>query len=319
MQLHSPWWAWLLLALQGLVWPHVAWWLALHSRSPREAEFRHIVFDCAAGGAWIAAMQFSLAPSAVMVAMLAMACVSTGGWRQLTHALSAQVIACAGVAALNQFAAQPQSTVLEIVCALPLLMVYPVAVASATYRLAVRFRNQNRLLAKLNRTEALTGLPNRRYWEEVVASELSRVQRGHGRAVLAMIDIDHFKHINDSLGHTAGDALLRRLAQIVRGCVRKGDTPGRYGGDEFGLVMPNISLRDAEVIAEAIRSRAAACLDEDGVRWTVSIGLAEARADTLDTLSWISGADAELYRAKSQGRNRVCSAPAELGESRTSP
>jgi diguanylate cyclase (GGDEF)-like protein len=157
--------------------------------------------------------------------------------------------------------------------------------------------------------DGLTGVPNKRYFEEALARELARAQR-HGRPLsLAVLDIDHFKRINDTYGHLAGDAVLRELAARVRGAIRADEVFARFGGEEFVLLMPEATPEQAAHFAERIRRLAA---DEPfdvggkGIPVTVSIGLAHTSGERGVTPEELVGrADRKLYEAKAGGRNRV--------------
>jgi diguanylate cyclase (GGDEF)-like protein len=157
--------------------------------------------------------------------------------------------------------------------------------------------------AELAELDALTGLYNRRRLERDVHS-VTATCAAEGRPVSAlMIDLDHFKRLNDTEGHGAGDDALRRVAGIVRACVRARDTVYRYGGEELVALLPEAHLADALAVAERIRAGVALDARPGGRGLTVSIGAAvtvEADGDAL-----VSAADAALYRAKSEGRNRV--------------
>ena len=122
-----------------------------------------------------------------------------------------------------------------------------------------------------------------------------------------MLDIDHFKTVNDVHGHLAGDEALRTVASILRDSLRLQDVPGRYGGEEFGVVLPGADVRGAAVTAERIRKRieSAVVVSGSGVRVTVSIGFAALTPQDRDPAGWISRADRALYAAKAAGRNRA--------------
>ena len=156
--------------------------------------------------------------------------------------------------------------------------------------------------------DSLTGLPNRRHFAETMERELARARR-HGRALtLALIDLDHFKRINDDLGHLAGDQVLRRFGALLREHVRADDLPARIGGEEFALLMPESDLDAAFESADRIRQIIAEeSFDAGGqtLKLTISIGLAcwDTSRDSVSAL--MRAADRALYRAKSEGRNRV--------------
>ena len=302
---HAP--AWAALLANALIWPHVAYPLARRCGNPYRAELRNLMMDSASGGAWMAVIGFSPAPSAVIFAMMAMDKVSVGGLRFLARCLAAQAVAAAVVAMTLGFELHPLSSTVERVATLPLLVVYPIAIGLTTYRLARRVRSQNQTLAALSSIDGLSGLLNRSHWESVVASEFQRCRRiGHPSSVM-MIDIDHFKAINDRHGHPVGDEVIRNVAELVRGALRLHDVAGRYGGEEFGVVLPGTGAEAAELIAERIRARIESTVLEphNAVRATLSIGVAA--FDTLDAghMEWIARADRALYAAKESGRNRT--------------
>lgn len=303
----APPWSLALLLLNGFVWPHAAYFIASRSADPYRAEIRNLLADSALGGAWIAAMQFNLVPSVMLFAMLAMDKLSVGGWRLFSRALALQAAACLVVAATTGFAFQPMATLTIIVACLPLMVAYPFAVGIVTYRLSHRVREQNRQLGTISRTDGLTGLLNRTYWERAVAAELKRHRRHAGPAALMMLDIDRFKAINDRYGHLAGDEVIRNVAALLHAAVREQDIPGRYGGDEFGVLLPDTDLAGAASIAERVRSQIAAAdmQSSAGIRCSVSIGIALADGPADDVRQWIARADRALYRAKTLGRNRI--------------
>src|SRR5260221_8206409 len=299
--------AWAALLVNALAWPHIAYPLACRSANPYRSELRNLMIDSASGGAWIAAIGFSPAPSAVIFAMMAMDKVSVGGLRFLARCLAAQVVAAAVVAMALGFEEHPLSSTVERLASLPLLVAYPIVIGLTTYRLASRVRRQNLTLAALSSIDGLSRLLNRTHWEAVVASEFQRCRRiGHPSSVL-MIDIDHFKAINDRHGHPVGDEVIRKVSELVRGSLRLHDVPGRYGGEEFGVVLPGTGIHGAEMLAERIRARIESAVLEprNAVRATLSIGVAA--FDNLDAnhMEWIARADRALYTAKESGRNRT--------------
>lgn len=166
-------------------------------------------------------------------------------------------------------------------------------------------------LQALAMTDALTGLFNRRYFTQRGAHEIRRAQRYHQPLGLLVFDVDHFKQVNDTYGHAAGDAVLQMIAATLRATLRDIDVPGRLGGEEFGVLLPNTRLADARRIAERLRMAiAAAYTTRDGVelRVTASFGVSAIAAENEDLDDLLRAADAALYRAKSEGRDRVVSA-----------
>jgi diguanylate cyclase (GGDEF)-like protein len=157
--------------------------------------------------------------------------------------------------------------------------------------------------------DALTELCNRRHFLELLDKEIARAAR-HGRPLaLAILDVDHFKPINDAHGHIAGDGVLRRIAEVLRQHVRGEDVAARIGGEEFAVLLPEAASDDALAFAERLRAAIAAVVFSPGGEQrqvTVSIGLADLGPGCNDRSQLLRAADAALYQAKDTGRNRVC-------------
>ncbi|HLI24802.1 MAG TPA: GGDEF domain-containing protein, partial [Acidimicrobiales bacterium] len=163
-----------------------------------------------------------------------------------------------------------------------------------------------RLLAEVERMAAidgLTGLANRREFENALAREVSRCQRVREPLSLMLIDVDHFKRVNDTRGHLAGDEVLRTLAATLQQQVREMDIVARYGGEEFAVLLPSCTTADAVTVAERVRRAVTASASLLGV--TVSAGVATMPDHAPDAVKLVAEADDALYRAKRQGRNRV--------------
>jgi diguanylate cyclase (GGDEF)-like protein/PAS domain S-box-containing protein len=156
--------------------------------------------------------------------------------------------------------------------------------------------------------DPLTGLYNRRFFEEACANELARAQREGYPVALAMFDVDHFKAVNDTYGHAAGDEVLIAMARLLRDHARVSDVACRYGGEEFMLLLPHIALEDARARVEQLRQECADSAIAFGsfrMSVTVSIGLAAYPAHGLTARELIGRADEALYRAKNLGRNQA--------------
>lgn len=162
-------------------------------------------------------------------------------------------------------------------------------------------------LALLSMTDSLTGLPNRRHFDEFLAREWRRASRTGATLSMLLIDADRFKDLNDRFGHVRGDEVLRQLSATIAGAIRRpGDLAARYGGEEFAVVMPDTDAAGARRVAEAIRYRVSKLGVGDGSTLTVSIGVATAKpSPDTPVASLIAEADAALYGAKSAGRDRV--------------
>jgi len=166
-------------------------------------------------------------------------------------------------------------------------------------------------LQRLSRHDALTGLLNRRAMEEALDAQMQRCRRIHAPFVVMMLDLDHFKRINDKHGHPFGDRALRHVAQLLKGAVREADRLARFGGEEFVLLLPDTGFAEAETIAEQLRrllETSPVANETDSVVVSVSIGIAQWNNAHEDISRLLSRADAALFQAKVQGRNRVVTA-----------
>ncbi|AMK00300.1 diguanylate cyclase [Alteromonas macleodii] len=175
----------------------------------------------------------------------------------------------------------------------------------------------NEELKTASRVDGLTGLYNRRYWQERFDEMHKLCVRREKPSTALMLDIDHFKRINDTYGHQAGDKVIKMLAALIKRCVRETDLAGRYGGEEFAIILNDSSVEDAKIVAERIRQLAKRLVVEhegESISFTVSLGLAQFSPDFKGAMAWLECADQALYEAKENGRNqyRIYAAPSAL-------
>jgi diguanylate cyclase (GGDEF)-like protein len=172
-----------------------------------------------------------------------------------------------------------------------------------------------RQIARISVTDGLTGLTNVRHFREQAQREHSRARRHNDPYSILMMDIDHFKKINDVYGHPVGDTVLREMAAIFREAVRLTDLPARYGGEEFIVFLHRTRLPEAVIVGERIREaveRKVFAAPSPLIRCTVSVGIADYLPGTEGTEKTVIGrADQALYAAKHGGRNRVACRPAK--------
>lgn len=178
------------------------------------------------------------------------------------------------------------------------------AVAERTHEL----QEVNLRLERLAVTDGLTGVYNHRRFQEQLAAEVLRSQRTARHVSVLMIDVDLFKRVNDSMGHPAGDELLRRLAAVIQGTLRQTDMLARYGGEEFAVILPETPKAEAAAAAERARVAVEEQLNQSG-RWTqrvtVSVGVATWPENGKTPEALLVAADQALYAAKREGRNKV--------------
>jgi len=161
-------------------------------------------------------------------------------------------------------------------------------------------------LQTLSQIDGLTGLYNRHHWESCLVAEVERVKRYGGDLSLILFDLDYFKKVNDTHGHLAGDEVLKRISDILREQLRDCDFAGRYGGEEFGIILPSTKLSDAEILAERLRVEVQTTLiyfDDRCFSVSISLGLVGFRPSAHNHEYLLHCADEALYASKKRGRN----------------
>ena len=185
------------------------------------------------------------------------------------------------------------------------LMVYDVTDIATGKRALERANEQ---LAKLSMTDRLTGLLNRGTWENLVDAEFERFRRYGQATSLVMFDIDFFKKVNDNHGHLAGDEVIKHTAATAKSNLRQSDSIGRYGGEEFGIILPETDAEGARIICERIRESIEQSIVQTSVapiQYTVSVGISQLTGSPENHMTWMQQADEALYTAKKGGRNLV--------------
>jgi len=173
-----------------------------------------------------------------------------------------------------------------------------------------QLRQLNEVLHIQANTDTLTELYNRRYLEDSLRNEITRRNRYQDPLSVALIDVDHFKQINDNHGHAGGDIVLKTFSKALLHCARESDIVGRYGGEEFLVILPKTSPRSAMLFAERIRTNIEKCkiaVGDSECPVTVSVGVSgvESNSTALDMAKFVSSADQALYAAKGAGRNCI--------------
>lgn len=172
----------------------------------------------------------------------------------------------------------------------------------------IALQKANEKLDLLGRTDGLTGLFNRRAWEEYLNTEFQRFKRSGHSSCLVMFDIDHFKKVNDTYGHQAGDEVICEVATLLQEVKRTTDCAGRYGGEEFAVILPDTELEGAQVFAERMRASVegrAVVHDGQTIQFTISLGIAMLQYGDNNGLEALERADKALYQSKEGGRNQV--------------
>lgn len=323
---------WLASGLLLLFSPHFQYWRACKASHHLQAERRNLLIDAVVIGLVVATLGFPLwISSTAILAVLAIQVVQQG-WRGAFQAALALLAGALTAIACGGFGFAPLSNWPVIIICIGFWGTY--LLLSGTRHLHLRLNRDrssiheqellaaNRSLQKkieeiselqkqlredANR-DPLTGLYNRRYFDSTLGRELARCKRDNKALALLLIDIDHFKRINDTHGHLAGDQGLKAISRLLLELSRSSDLACRYGGEEFLLLMPTMDLSTAQARAEKVRAAVAAMrvtVDGAQLELTVSIGIAvyPLHGGLADEL--IDHADRALYRAKDGGRNRV--------------
>jgi diguanylate cyclase (GGDEF)-like protein len=328
---------WALLALQFLVYPHLLYWHACRAANPLRTELRHLPVDSALLGIWAGVIGLPLWITFTMYVSTTVNNTVSRGWR---GALVSSGVFVAGALAMTlpggPILPLPETDPIALALCVALLPLYLMAMGDISYyrnkklrearqnleqgELALLAANEalraqlaeidklhNQLREQANR-DSLTGLWNRRYLDSTLERELSRCKREGRPLALLMMDLDHFKQVNDTYGHAGGDEVLKQLGALLATHARAEDVPCRYGGEEFTLLLPNMPLDAAVERAEMLRTTFAAMKIRFGdfqITTTLSVGLAvyPEHGKLSDELT--QRADRALYRAKVEGRNRV--------------
>jgi diguanylate cyclase (GGDEF)-like protein len=185
------------------------------------------------------------------------------------------------------------------------LMLYDATDAALDER---ALQSANEELDRLGRTDGLTGLYNRRAWEHHLQTEFKRFPRSGKACTLVMFDIDHFKRVNDTYGHQAGDEVIRITSALLQETKREMDIAGRYGGEEFCVILLDTDSQGGVIFAERLRKAVEATrVNYDGqeIRFCISLGVAEIGRELSHHSIWLEQADKALYQSKEGGRNRT--------------
>jgi len=188
--------------------------------------------------------------------------------------------------------------------------VSPVSEAVLGYRMEDALQESEKRYRELSITDNLTQLYNSRYFFHQLTMEIDRVNRYQGTMTLILLDLDDFKKYNDTYGHIKGDAVLTRLGEVIRRCLRKTDSAYRYGGEEFTVILPMTTIKDAAIIAERIRTEFKkenfSPTPGGEVTLTLSIGLGQYRTGE-EMKDFVQRVDQQMYQAKNSGKDRICS------------
>ena len=327
---------WALFVVQFLIYPHLLYWRSRTSSDPKRSEAGNVILDSVALGAWVAGLGFPLWISVGLFLTILLNHAMTGGLPGMLLGLLAFAGGALASTAVIAFHVSTDTDGLVTLFSIVALAAYLSLIGIESFRYARQLHEvqstldrqkmtleeantalhkqiekiddlQEKLREQANR-DSLTGLFNRRYLEGTLERERARCRREGAPLTMLMIDVDHFKMVNDDYGHQAGDEVLRVMGKLLLENARTEDIVCRYGGEEFLLVLPKMPLdvglgRAAQLLK--IFQEMTVSYGEMRIRTTVSIGVATTpqHADSAEAL--LKCADKALYQAKARGRNRV--------------
>ncbi len=301
----APLWVWVGPAVHSFLGPHIGWWLASRAPNPRKAERRNLLADQFLSGIWMAPMQFSVLPCVLTLTLTSMDSIAGGGAQLLVRGLALQALGVGVGVLVFGFQWHPESNMFIVLACLPVMVLHPFAVGYIA-RQAVRRLNVKRLeLERLSQHDGLSGLFNRTHWEHLARAEFARFRRNGEPVVLVLADLDHFKRLNDTHGHAAGDEAIRRFAQSLVRVLRETDVCGRYGGEEFGILLPFTGVDAAKEVIERLRRDLHEHPLLEGATVTASFGMVELTRGIDSVEVWLRQVDQMMYLAKTKGRDRV--------------
>ena len=320
---------WALIALQLLVYPQLMYWRARRAKNSQQAEVNNLLMDSFLFGLLVATLEFPLWISfTVYIASTLNITISRGVRGMLLSQLFFVSGALASIAMFGWHLSPDTGWPATLLCLMGNI-VYMVSIGIAAFGRNQQLRTiredlrasektlskqlsdikllQTKLQEQASR-DPLTALYNRRYMDTIAGREIARCNREHQPMAVMMVDVDHFKKVNDTYGHPGGDEVLKMLSALFLEKVRTSDVPCRYGGEEFLLLMPGMSAEIALARANQWRCSFAertVLFGGFSIQSTISIGVAvyPDHGESMEAL--IQSADLALYRAKQQGRNRV--------------
>ena len=326
----AGWATWGLLGGTYLVYPQLAWLVARRASVPLQQELRFMQFDAFLCGAWSAALHFPLWIAFTLLISVLMNLTLFRGFRGLVQSSAAWVLGALMAGSAVGWNFMPDTPAVVTWSAMAAISAFLLITALDNYRRSMRLHQTRQKLKAQEQhlhhqldeisalqeqlqtqalRDALTGLYNRHHLHTILTREIERSRRSGQPLSMVLIDVDHFKAINDQWGHLVGDEVLRGIALLLKAQTRLGDWCFRFGGEEFLILLPDTDARSArqksEMLLESIRAAPIACTGNTDISITASMGLATYPSTCTDADSLISNADKALYQAKRLGRNRI--------------
>ena len=296
----------ILLAINAFCWPLVAYLYAKNKTDAVKATNLSLVIDAALGGFWIGVMAISPFPSLIMMAILVSDRYAAGGWEILKPSLIVMLTSCLIVWAILGFQINIEFDRAMIWFSLPLATVYIMSLSVLTRNLAVQLIDKNREFERIALMDPRLHIPNRRMFEQRLSSTFVQTHRNESYAHLMLMDVDHFKYINDTYGHEAGDYFLSEISTVLRNMIGPKDVPARFGGDELAIIVVDQTNEQILQLAQDISNRIKQIRLQSDHEFSATISIGIASIETVKTVSeWFSLADKALYYIKRNGRDGI--------------
>lgn len=298
---------WLFLVGWAFVWPHLAWQLSCRSPDSHSTEINNLKLDAIIAGIWIGLMGVNVLPAVALVMMIGMNMMGSGGFRLFVCGITMTVISTLVTLQLTGRVVAFMPDPLAWWLTLPVMVLYPMLFAWVSHETAIRFAEHKRHLELMSTRDGMTGVFNRRHWETFLLKEYENCRRSHGDAAILLIDIDHFKSINDTWGHDVGDEAIIAITRQLQMTLRAGDVIGRFGGDEFAVIMSGTPAEKAIAAMSRVHERLEklSLPSAPQERLRISVGIAPWGPQFGHHREWLKAADVALYKAKNAGRGRT--------------
>ena len=250
---------------------------------------------------------FNALPTAALIMMIGMNMMGSGGCRLFLTGLALLALSALLTVQSTGTPVLLTSEPLALWLTLPVLVVYPMLFAWLSHRTAIRLAEHKRRLELMSTRDGMTGVFNRRHWETLLRYEFEACRRSHRQATILLIDIDHFKTINDTWGHDVGDEAIVAITRQLQLTLRSGDYIGRFGGDEFAVIMSGTPADSAIAAMSRVHERLVnmPLHGAPTARLCISVGVAPWGAQFTHYREWLKAADVALYKAKNAGRGRT--------------
>ena len=304
-----PDWVWMVLLFGGLIWPHLAYLYSSRAKRPGRAEKSNLMADAALTSFAMYAIGFGIVPSVIGITLTVMNNLAVGGARLWVKGCVATGVGLGVGALFLPWEFHPISSLMVQAASLSLAASYLFAFGWTMWCMARHLEKSREALHTLSQTDGLSGLKNRGAFESALGKKFAELQAmgGHARAALVLIDMDHFKRINDESGHAAGDAVVRTIGLALKFATRQEDTAARYGGDEFAVLLDRADEPDALAFLARMKERIQVMAQSDtsapALSWSTGIALFDPSLPSTD--AWVAQADAALYQVKKRGRGGV--------------